>query len=159
MEDGTIDRLARSLAVRLDRRIAAGGVVAIIAGGLGAMDASAGRCKRVNERKVKRHIKKAARKYKQPYKKLLCVAMCESDLNNCAVNKAGKSYGLYQFINSTWKDPYLNPKYHKKNLWDPEWSAMATAEMWSRGLATHWDCCCPHFGCDCPGKNPPWCRR
>jgi len=162
MEQDRFDRLARALGVRIGRRRAAGAVAlgAIVAGrglpGPGEAEAKR-RCKTVGQDKVKDLIRKAAKEYKQPYDKMLCVAQCESSLNNCAVNKAGKSYGLFQFKKGTWEDEYLNPKYRGKDLWDPKWSALATAYMWSKGNQTHWDCCCPKFGCDCPGPNPPWC--
>ena len=152
-----IDRIARIIGRSATRRsMAASLLAAATAGGSGDLAIAAG-CRRVSERKVQRYIKSAARKYRQPYRKMLCVAMCESSLDNCAVNVAGKSYGLYQFIESTWHDPVLNPKYNRKNYWDPKWAALATAEMWSRGLSSHWDCCCPHWNCGCPGANPPWC--
>ncbi|MGI9253495.1 MAG: transglycosylase SLT domain-containing protein [Thermomicrobiales bacterium] len=157
MREEWFDRMTRGFAISRDRRAFAAGLIAMLAGVRGVSRADAAQCKQVSERKVQKYIKSAARKYRQPYKKMLCVAQCESNLDNCAVNQAGRSYGLYQFIESTWYDPTLNPKYNRKNFWDPKWSALATAEMWSRGLSTHWDCCCPHWGCDCPGKNPPWC--
>ncbi len=157
MQDQLIDRMARGIAASANRRTMIGGVVAA-ALGLGGVPVEAAKCKVMSEKKVRKYIKKAARKYKQPYKQMLCVAMCESSLNNCAVNKAGKSYGLFQFIDSTWKDDYLNPEYHSKDYWHPKWASLATAEMWSRGLSTHWDCCCPYWDCKCPGQDPPWCR-
>jgi hypothetical protein len=102
---------------------------------------------------VRRYIKAAAKKYGQPYKKLLCVAQCESGLNNCAVNKAGKTYGLFQYLDSTWKwTPYKG-----KSVFDAKANAFATAWMWNEGNEHHWDCCCPKFKCGCPGKTPEWC--
>ncbi len=158
MEDRLIDRLAKALGETANRRKAIGGLVPAAFGmTAGAGPTQAVQCRRVSEKKVRRYIKSAARKYKQPYKKMLCVAQCESWLDNCAVNEAGRSYGLYQFIESTWRDQTLNPKYYRKNYWDPKWASLATAEMWSRGLSSHWDCCCPHWGCGCPGQDPPWC--
>ncbi|MFM9108808.1 MAG: transglycosylase SLT domain-containing protein [Chloroflexota bacterium] len=159
MPDPAIDRIARGLAAASGRRRVLAALFALAAGAGAAPGPAAAKCRTLSQRKVERYIKAAARKYRQPYRKLLCVAMCESSLDNCAVNVAGKSYGLFQFIDSTWSDPYLNPSYHRKSYWHPKWASLATAEMWSRGLSTHWDCCCPHWGCSCPGQDPPWCRR
>jgi len=162
MDTTRFDALARRAARRSDRRglIGAGVLSALAVVGLqvpGVKGAVRTNCRVVSESEVRSHIRKAANKYGVNYEKLLCVANCESGLNNCAVNRAGKSYGLFQFKKSTWQDSYLNPEYHQKDYWDPKWAAMATAEMWSRGLSTHWDCCCPTWGCRCPGPNPSWC--
>ena len=160
MREEQIDRIARRLAERLDRRVVAGGAVgwALRArAGVSAAeieaDAVRKKCKTVSSGKVKKYIKKAAKEYNQPYKKMLCVAQCESGLNNCAVNKGGKTYGLFQFKTDTWK----STKYSGKDLWDPKWNALATAWMWSQGRENEWDCCCPKFKCNCPGKTPSWC--
>jgi hypothetical protein len=104
---------------------------------------------------VRRYIKDAARRYDQPYKRMLCVAECESSLVNCAVNAPGETYGLFQFKCGTW----ASTRYRDKDPWDPKWNALAAAWMWSQGRENEWDCCCPKWKCDCPGKTPEWCRR
>ncbi|MFM8592993.1 MAG: transglycosylase SLT domain-containing protein [Chloroflexota bacterium] len=162
MEHRRFDALTRTIARRADRRgvLTASFLSVVALTGLrvpGASAAVRGNCRTVPEDQIRSLIRKAANKYGVNYETLLCVAMCESGLNNCAVNRAGKSYGLFQFKKATWQDRYLNPEYNDKDYWDPKWSALATAEMWSRGLSTHWDCCCPHWGCRCPGPNPSWC--
>jgi hypothetical protein len=162
MRDERFDGLARRLGAKMGRRQAlAGTIVAALAGGAAAvvppaLEASARKkCKRMSQKKVRKFIKQAARRYKQPYKKMLCVAQCESALDNCAVNKKGKTYGLFQFLDSTWK----TTRYRKKDMWHPKWNALAAASMWADGHQDHWDCCCPKWGCKCPGRTPSWCRR
>jgi hypothetical protein len=59
----------------------------------------------------------------------------ESNLDPYAVNPSG-SYGLFQFIRSTWKStPFGN-----KDIFDPEANANAAAWMWSEGRKSEWVC-------------------
>jgi len=163
MRDETFDGWTRRLASVSGRRGVMGRALALGTGAWiaesfplsGATDAEAAgkRCRQVSERKVRRYIKQAARRYKQPYKKMLCVAQCESNFNNCAVNREGRTYGVFQFKRDTWD----STRYRKKDLWDPKWNALAAAWMWSQGRENEWDCCCPKFKCNCPGKQPSWC--
>jgi hypothetical protein len=68
------------------RRLAGGtllGVAALLGGRSASNDASAvegerGNCRTVSKSKVRRYIRQAAERYNQPYKKMLCVAECES---------------------------------------------------------------------------------
>ena len=172
MEDERFDRLARSLAQattsrRLAARLVGAGAVAAVVERIEDGVALAGdrrrercgdkrwirSCRSVSKARVRRYIRAAARRYNQPYKRMLCVAECESELVNCAVNAPGETYGLFQFKCGTWE----STKYRNKDLWDPKWNAMAAAWMWSQGRENEWDCCCPKFKCRCPGKRPSWC--
>ncbi len=172
MHDDRFDGLARRFGTTLGRRTFAGSGVLLALGVRPAAALAAparddepavtpraaeveAKCRVYSKGKVRRYIKKAAKKYKQPYKKMLCVAMCESSLNNCAVNRAGKTYGLFQYLNDTWK----RTPYRKKDMFHPKWNALATGWMWSQGNQNEWDCCCPKFKCRCPGKTPSWCRK
>ncbi|HET7091950.1 MAG TPA: transglycosylase SLT domain-containing protein [Thermomicrobiales bacterium] len=132
-------------ALRLDeqgnRRWAIRGVVAsgiALAAGEPALDEIEAnkRCHHKSRKEVKRIIKKAAKKYKQSPKAMLRVATCESNLDPCAVNKRGKSYGLFQFIKSTWK----STPYGHKNIFDAKANAMAAGWMWKQGRKNEWVC-------------------
>ena len=162
MQGERFDGWTRRLTAVMVRRCFAGrsalGVAALLAGRSASKDTYAlqgerGNCRTVSKSKVRRYIKQAADRYNQPYKKMLCVAECESWLDNCAVNRAGQTYGVFQFKRATWD----TTKYAGKDLWDPKWNALAAAWMWSKGRENEWDCCCPRWDCDCPGKNPSWC--
>ncbi|MDP9365043.1 MAG: SH3 domain-containing protein [Chloroflexota bacterium] len=77
----------------------------------------------------------AADRYGQPRADMLRVAECESNLDPYAVNASG-SYGLFQFISSTWEStPYAN-----RNIFDPRANANAAAWMWSQGRRAEWVC-------------------
>ncbi len=52
-----------------------------------------------------------------------------------AVNPSG-SYGLFQFIRSTWK----STPYGDEDVFDPEANANAAAWMWSEGRKSEWVC-------------------
>jgi hypothetical protein len=172
MDDDRFDALTRSLALVAERRrlLGSAGVGLVTALGVrhaeaeprrrGPADAATPRaveteakCRPESPAKVRRHIRAAAKRYNQPYKKLLCVAQCESSLNNCAVNRAGKTYGLFQYLDSTWK----STPFKGKSVFDAKANADATAWMWKEGNENQWDCCCPKFKCKCPGKTPSWC--
>ena len=172
MDDDRFDGLTRSLAGAMGRRGLVGGAAATLLTAIGAYPSAAGprggdrgdaamprrveteaKCRRESSAKVRRYIRAAAKRYDQPYKKLLCVAQCESSLDNCAVNRGGKTYGLFQYLNSTWK----TTPYKKKSVFDAKANAYATAWMWKEGNENQWDCCCPKFKCRCPGRTPSWC--
>lgn len=171
MHDDRFDGLTRRLARVVGRRDLAGVVAGALLGfgdrlagaspgpAAGRGDATPraveveAKCRQESAAKVRRYIKAAAKKYDQPYKKLLCVAQCESSLNNCAVNKAGKTYGVFQYLDSTWR----STPYKKKSVFDAKANAFATGWMWKQGREQEWDCCCPKFKCKCSGKTPSWC--
>jgi len=78
----------------------------------------------------------AADAYGQSRADMLRVAACESNLDSNAVNAAGGSYGLFQFIPSTWAStPFAN-----QDIFDPVASANAAAWMWSVGRRGEWVC-------------------
>ncbi|HEU0115237.1 MAG TPA: transglycosylase SLT domain-containing protein [Thermomicrobiales bacterium] len=135
--DGTTLRLRE----RGDRRWAIRGAVAsgiALTAAAPEIDPSAAkqRCKHKSKDEVKRIIKKAAKRYNQSSKAMLRVATCESNLDPCAVNKRGKSYGLFQFIKSTWK----STPYGHKNIFDAKANAMAAGWMWKQGRKNEWVC-------------------
>ena len=78
----------------------------------------------------------AADAYGQSRADMLRVAACESNLDPSAVNEAGGSYGLFQFLPSTWAStPFAN-----EDIFDPYASANAAAWMWSVGRRGEWVC-------------------
>jgi uncharacterized protein YraI len=88
-----------------------------------------------SRRQIVRIIYSAADRYDQSRSDMLRVAECESNLDPYAVNPSG-SYGLFQFIRSTWEStPYGN-----KDIFDPEANANAAAWMWSEGRKSEWVC-------------------
>ena len=88
-----------------------------------------------SRREIIRIINGAAERYGQSSSDMLRVAECESNLDPYAVNPSG-SYGLFQFIRSTWKStPYGN-----KDIFDPEANANAAAWMWAEGRKSEWVC-------------------
>jgi uncharacterized protein YraI len=88
-----------------------------------------------SRKQIVRIIYAAADRYGQSRSAMLRVAECESNLDPYAVNPSG-SYGLFQFIRSTWKStPYGN-----KDIFDPEANANAAAWMWSEGRKSEWVC-------------------
>jgi uncharacterized protein YraI len=88
-----------------------------------------------SRRQIVRIIYDAADRYDQSRSDMLRVAECESNLDPYAVNPSG-SYGLFQFIRSTWEStPYGN-----KNIFDPVANANAAAWMWSEGRKSEWVC-------------------
>jgi hypothetical protein len=64
------------------------------------------------------------------------VARCESNLDPCAVNRAGPYYGLFQFLKSTWK----STPYGDEDIYDPKAQAMAAGWMWKKGRKDEWAC-------------------
>jgi uncharacterized protein YraI len=89
-----------------------------------------------SEQEIIQIIYDAADRYGQPREDMLRVARCESLLNPYAVNVAGSSYGLFQFIPSTW----ATTPYASYDLFDPWASANAAAWMWSVGRRNEWVC-------------------
>jgi uncharacterized protein YraI len=88
-----------------------------------------------SRRQIVRIIYDAADRYGQSRSDMLRVAECESNLDPYAVNPSG-SYGLFQFIRSTWR----STPYGDKNIFDPEANANAAAWMWSEGRKSEWVC-------------------
>ena len=88
-----------------------------------------------SRKQIVRIIYAAADRYGQSRSAMLRVAECESNLDPYAVNPSG-SYGLFQFIRSTWEStPFGN-----KDIFDPEANANAAAWMWSEGRKSEWVC-------------------
>jgi hypothetical protein len=78
----------------------------------------------------------AADAYGQSRTDMLRVAACESNLDPYAFNEEGDSYGLFQFIPSTWgTTPYAD-----QGIFDPWANANAAAWMWSVGRRGEWVC-------------------
>lgn len=78
----------------------------------------------------------AADRYGQPRADMLRVARCESVLDPNAVNASGGSYGLFQFIPSTW----ATTPYAGDDIFDPYASANAAGWMWQQGRRNEWVC-------------------
>ena len=78
----------------------------------------------------------AADRYGQPRADMLRVARCESVLDPNAVNASGGSYGLFQFIPSTW----ATTPYAGDNIFDAYASANAAGWMWQQGRRNEWVC-------------------
>lgn len=154
MDRGSFDQLTKHLARRLPRRtwvVSTAGLALFggdIASALGQGAAGeGGRCRREGKNAARRAIRRASRRHNQRKKSMLCVATCESNLDNCAVNRSGPYYGLFQFLPSTFKStPYGN-----KDIFDPKWNAMAAAWMWKQGRQNEWACCDRRYGCKCKG--------
>lgn len=140
MEERRFDAAIKVLGGAVPRRTAFAIAVGLLAGsaqgGEAAVLTAQAKCRTENEKKTRGYIKQAAKKYNQNYKDMLCVAQCESALDNCAVNKQGKSYGLFQFIRSTWD----STPFDKKDIFDAKWSAFATGWMWKEGRQNEWTC-------------------
>ncbi len=78
----------------------------------------------------------AADAYGQPRADMLRVARCESVLDPNAVNQAGGSYGLFQFLPGTW----ATTPFAQYDIFDPVANANAAAWMWSVGRRNEWVC-------------------
>jgi len=87
------------------------------------------------EKQIVKIINQAADRYGQSRNDMLRVARCESNLDPYAVNPSG-SYGLFQFIRSTWK----STPYGDQDIFDPQANANAAAWMWSEGRKSEWVC-------------------
>lgn len=68
----------------------------------------------------------------------LKVAQCESSLSNSASN--GISFGLMQFIPSTWKHYTKVLGIKNPDIWNPQQQATVAAYMFSTGQANQWEC-------------------
>lgn len=88
-----------------------------------------------SRKQIVRYITQAANTYNQSPEDMLRVAQCESNLDPYAVNPSG-SYGLFQFIRSTWK----STPYGQEDIFDPKANSMAAAWMWSEGRKSEWVC-------------------
>ena len=88
-----------------------------------------------SEQQIIKIIYAAADQYGQSRQDMLRVARCESNLDPYAVNPSG-SYGLFQFIRSTWK----STPYGSADMFDPRANASAAAWMWSEGRKSEWVC-------------------
>ena len=134
MKSDQFDALARALTLRAPRRSA---LAALLGAAMPTVAYARDRCRvRDSERQILRYIRRAARKYGQSRRSMIRVARCESNLDPCAYNRSGPYFGLYQFLKSTWKTtPYGN-----KDIYDPEFQAMATAWMWKKGRKNEWAC-------------------
>ncbi len=97
-------------------------------------DASGGK-QNYSQRQIVNIIYAAADRYDQSRSDMLRVAKCESNLDPYAVNPSG-SYGLFQFIRSTWK----STPFGDQDIFDPEANANAAAWMWSEGRKSEWVC-------------------
>ncbi len=143
MQAARFDEISMVAATR-SRRAAFRTIAGLTMGGtlgvLGREHPASARCEeKWSERKIKRYIRRAAKKYKQSYRKMLCVAKCESNLTACAVGGSGqyKTYGLFQFLPSTWD---WTP-YHNRTIRNPRYNALAAGWMWKKyDPADHWTC-------------------
>lgn len=140
MDQNVFDQLTRTFATAGSRRQAVGALLGIVGaagvGIVGRQEVAVAKCQTVRERRVKRLIRRAADRYEQPRKDMLRVAYCESLFDNCAVNKSGPYYGLFQFLPSTWR----STKYADKDWFDPRYNALAAAWMWDQGRRNEWEC-------------------
>jgi hypothetical protein len=68
------------------------------------------------------------------YPWMLKIARCESGLNPRAYNASGPYYGLYQFLQSTFRAN------GGTDIWDPVQQANITARMLAHGQAHQWGC-------------------
>ena len=125
---------SRRAALRAVAGLAMGGTLGV----LGHEHPASARCReRWSKKQIRRFIRKAANRYNQSYKKMLCVAKCESDLTACAVGGNGQWYGLFQFVPSTFR----NTPYGDKDIFHPRFNALAAAWMWQKyDPADHWTC-------------------
>ena len=94
-----------------------------------------GKEQQYSRREIVRIIYDAADRYGQSRSAMLRVAECESNLDPYAVNPSG-SYGLFQFIRSTWK----STPYGDKDIFDPKANANAAGWMWAQGRKSEWVC-------------------
>ena len=91
---------------------------------------------RHSEQQILDFIAEAAKKYGQSKSDMVRVARCESALDPCAVNRSGPYYGLFQYLQSTWK----TTPYGDRDIFDPEAQSLATAWMWKQGRKNEWAC-------------------
>jgi hypothetical protein len=153
MLDARFDLMVRGFSSRCCRRGALTALVGVVSG-LAVSPLRAGveeqrrRCRTEKERRVRRAVRDASRRYNQKYRSMLCVAKCESSLDNCAVDPTRSYYGLYQFLPST----FDSTPFGRKDIFDPKWNAMAAGWMWKKGRQNEWACCDGRYGCNCPKR-------
>jgi uncharacterized protein YraI len=94
-----------------------------------------GKQENYSQREIVHIIYDAADRYDQSRSDMLRVAQCESNLDPYAVNPSG-SYGLFQFIRSTWK----STPFGDDSIFDPRANAYAAGWMWSQGRKSEWVC-------------------
>lgn len=136
------DEIAMVTATRRTRRGAMRTVAGLAMGGtLGVLaheHPASARCReKWSKKRIRKFIRKAAKRYNQSYRKMLCVAQCESNLTACAVGGGGQWHGLFQFVPSTFK----NTPYGNRDIYNPRFNALAAAWMWKKyNPADHWTC-------------------
>jgi hypothetical protein len=81
-------------------------------------------------------IREAARAFGQPEEDMVRVGRCESNLDPRAVNQAGRYFGLFQFLRSTW----ASTPFADQDIFDPSANARAAAWMWQQGRRDEWAC-------------------
>ena len=138
MNGHPFDRFARTLAAPGSRRRLLGGLLGaglVAASGLRGPVVTTAR-RRWSERRIKRIISRAARRYDQSPRAMIRVARCESNLDPYAYNPSGPYYGLFQFLRSTFR----STPYGDEDIYDPRANALAAAWMWKRGHRDHWVC-------------------
>ena len=90
----------------------------------------------ISPQRLKDFLKSEAITYGVDYDEIYSVAMAESGFHLNAYNEIGKSYGIFQYIPSTFKayckGDYLNP-YHQ---------ITCATRMFSEGKKYHWDAFC-----------------
>jgi hypothetical protein len=146
MNGERFDEITRVTAVRSRRamlRTVAGLAMGGTLGVLGHEHPASARCvEKWSKKRIRKFIRKAARRYDQSYQKMLCVAKCESNLTACAVGGNGKWHGLFQFLHSTFRET----PYGDEDIYNPRFNALAAAWMWKRyDPADHWTCYGPGY--------------
>ena len=91
---------------------------------------------------VERAVFDSARLFGVPYKLLLGIAECESDLNPYASN--GSHYGLFQFLPSTFRNGRLMMRSMTgvvaRSPWRPLDASYVAGFLFAYGEATSWSC-------------------
>ncbi|MDQ3694770.1 MAG: hypothetical protein M3464_14265 [Chloroflexota bacterium] len=136
-----ISMVAASVSRRAAFRTIAGLTLGGTLGVLGREHPASARCReKWSQKRLRIFIRQAARRYDQSYKKMLCVARCEStgsrSLEACAYNPTGPWHGMFQYLRSTWR----TTPYHKKSMYHPKFAALATGWMWKERRQNEWSC-------------------
>ena len=137
MDGDRFDLLAKVWTMPGSRRRALGGLLGgVVAVGFGLPRADEANAREWSEEEIIQIIRAAARRHNQPFRDLLRVARCESNLDPRAYNPAGPYYGLFQFLRSTFDwTPYRD-----QSIYSPRANAYAAAWMWQQGHRDHWAC-------------------